>query len=344
MSNTTTGAGEEAQQTGKATSNQYPPRLHNDVYPFIYPSKFRGSLQDKVAVVTGAAGTIGKALAECFAVAGAKLVLVYNRTVPPKSLEEQCVKLGAASVAFVQCDVSKLEACEGLMQQVLGKFGTIDILVNNAGSNDLGPLHEQDPRKFIHDLAVNLHGPYYLMRFALPVFRAQRSGCVLNIASRAGTVDIPYSTSYCASKAALINLTGCTQKELDVEGFDDVHLYALHPGGIKSEMTLKKYSEESLQNLPPHVRAGMANWLDMYEDSPYLNGMVCVALATGRAKEGLRGKYFDVGQDLEDVIAQTSALKADPELYSLHTTFLGGLSNGVPTERPRDKPFAFPGF
>jgi NAD(P)-dependent dehydrogenase (short-subunit alcohol dehydrogenase family) len=91
----------------------------------------------------------------------------------------------------------------------------------------------------MHDIAVNFHGPYYLMRLLLPHFRAQRSGCVLNIASRAGTVTIPYSTSYCASKAALINLTACAQCEMDVEGLEDVHLYSLHPGGIKSAMTLK---------------------------------------------------------------------------------------------------------
>jgi NAD(P)-dependent dehydrogenase (short-subunit alcohol dehydrogenase family) len=100
-------------------------------------------------------------------------------------------------------------------------------------------IYTQDPRDFAHDMAVNLNGPYYLMRLLLPHFRAQRSGCVLNIASRAGTVAIPYSTSYCASKAALINLTACVQKEMDVEGLDDVHLYSLHPGGIKSAMTLK---------------------------------------------------------------------------------------------------------
>jgi hypothetical protein len=91
------------------------------------------------------------------------------------------------------------------------------------------------------------------------------------------------------------------------------------------------------------VAGGYAKWLDMYTDSPYLNGMVCVALASGIAKEALKGKYFDVGQDLEDVIAQTAAIKSSPELYSLHTTFLGGLPNGgVPGNT--DKPFNFPGF
>lgn len=108
-------------------------------------------------------------------------------------------------------------------------------------------IDAQDPRDFIRDIAVNFHGPYYLMRLLIPKFREQRSGCVLNIASRAGTVAIPYSTSYCASKAALINLTACTQKEMDVEELDDVHLYSLHPGGIKSAMTLKSMRH------PPHT-------------------------------------------------------------------------------------------
>lgn len=73
--------------------------------------------------------------------------------------------------------------------------------------------------------------------------------------------------------------------------------------------------------------------------------MVSVALATGLAKDALRGKYFDVGQDLEEVLAQASAIRENPDLYSLHTTFLGGLSNdGGPPDRPRDEPFNFPGF
>ena len=92
------------------------------------------------------------------------------------------------------------------------------------------------------------------------------------------------------------------------------------------------------------MAARFTHWLDIYTDSPHLNGMVCVALATGVAKEALRGKYFDVGQDLEDVVKQTAAIKADPELYSLHTNFLGGLSNnGGPMTREMDPPFEFPG-
>ncbi|KAK1753393.1 hypothetical protein QBC47DRAFT_453283 [Echria macrotheca] len=326
---------------------QFIPRFRTDVYPFIAPSKFRGALQDKVAIITGATGTIGQGLAESFAVAGAKLVLTYNRTPPPSSLTERCVKFGASSIDFVSCDVSSLEGCEALVQRALQLHGRIDILINNAGANSLTPMDTQAPADFMHEMAVNFNGPYLLMRLVLPKFKAQGAGCILNISSRAGTVAIPYSTSYCASKAALINLTSCVQKEVDIEGLDDVHLYSLHPGGIKSAMTLKKYGQDSLQNLPPQARGKFANQLDIYNDSPYLNGMLCVALATGIGKTVLRGRYLDVGQDLEDILAQPDALRGDPDLYMLHTSFLGGLkNNGVPPGGyvAAEEKFEFPGF
>jgi hypothetical protein len=75
--------------------------------------------------------------------------------------------------------------------------------------------------------------------------------------------------------------------------------------------------------------------------------MVCVALASGVGKHVLRGRYFDVGQDLEDVLAQEAALRADPDLYALHTSFLGELTNaGMPPGgyHAEEVKFAFPGF
>ncbi|KAK8123511.1 NADP-binding protein [Apiospora kogelbergensis] len=287
---------------------------------------------------TGSAGAIGKAVAECFATAGVKLVLVYNRTQP--AAKEHFAGLGAADVLAVQCNVAELPSCQDLVRQVTEAFGTVDILVNNAGANGLEP----PPESFIYDLAVNLHGPYYLMRLLMPAMRTQRSGCVLNITSRAGVLSgVPFSTSYHASKAALINLTGCVQSEADVDGLDDVHLYALHPGGVRSEMTLNKY-KNALETLPDHPdrAAKLVQRVDNYNDSPYLNGMVCVALATGLARHVLRGRYFDVGQDLEDVLALAGdAIKADPELYTLHTRYLGSVPDGGAV---LDEPFNFPGF
>ncbi|KAK4162363.1 hypothetical protein QBC43DRAFT_290977 [Cladorrhinum sp. PSN259] len=345
---------------------QFKPRFRTDVYPFIAPAKFRGALKDKVTIITGAAGAIGQSLAESFAVAGAKLVLTYNRTAPPPELKDRCLKLGAASVDFIKCNVAELEGCESLVNQTISLHSHVDILINNAGANSLGPLHTLSPTSFLTSLSVNLTGPYFLMHLLLPHFRSSSSsstsssssssggvsgGCILNISSRAGTVTIPYSTPYSTSKAALISLTSCAQKEVDIDGLgDQIHMYSLHPGGIKSTMTKSKYSEESVANLPEKVRKSYLEGFDeVYNDSPYLNGMVCVALATGIGKQVLRGRYVDVNQDLEDLLKQGEALKSDPDLYTLHTSFLGGLKNaGVPEggykKEEGEEVVEFPGF
>ncbi len=167
-------------------------------------------------------------------------------------------------------------------------------------------------------MAVNFNGPYVLMRLVMPIFRDQKSGCVINIASRAGTIQAPFMASYCASKAALINLTGCVQKEADVEGFTDIHLYSTHPGGVKSTMVhnserpaphvlviisspettvanegprVQSTRRKTSPSLPP-MAARFRGVVDYYTDSPYLSGMSSVALATGLAKDALKGRYF----------------------------------------------------
>lgn len=118
---------------------QFIPRFRTDVYPFIAPSKFRGSLKDKVTIITGtsplpppphqtsqahtdinpgAVGVIGQGLAESFAVAGAKLILTYNNTPPSPALSARCLELGASSVEFIKCNVASLEGCQDLVNQV----------------------------------------------------------------------------------------------------------------------------------------------------------------------------------------------------------------------------------
>ncbi|EXL65519.1 hypothetical protein FOPG_18257, partial [Fusarium oxysporum f. sp. conglutinans race 2 54008] len=122
--------------------------------------------------------------------------------------------------------------------------GKIDILINNAGVDSIGPMHMKDPAAIIKDLAINLHGPLFLMRLVMPGFIQAGRGTIINIASRGGTVDLPFNTTYSTSKAALIRLTSSWQAELQLGGHDGIQLYAIHPGAVPSQMTLAVHPEE----------------------------------------------------------------------------------------------------
>ncbi|KAF5619611.1 Dehydrogenase reductase SDR family member 7B [Fusarium sp. NRRL 25303] len=325
--------------------DSFKPGLHNEVYPFIHPLKFKASLQDKVTLITGSTGTIGQALAECFSIAGTNLVLIYNRTEPSPDFLNRCRTLGATAVTPIQCNVSDLDSCQNLIKEY--RTGSLTAKSDKPDFADNGrpiQMHKKDPTAILQDWAINLNGPMYLMRLVMPSFIQAGSGTIINIASRGGTVNIPFNTTYCASKAALIRLTSCWQAELELGGHDGIQMYSIHPGAVPSQMTSAAHLDEIMGQYP-HVLKIMAQVLEGFKDSPYLSGMVSVALATGIAKDCLNGRYFDVQQDLEHVITQAQALKSNPDLYTLQVGFLGGLPNDGGTENiAPEKSFIFPGY
>ncbi|EWZ46068.1 hypothetical protein FOZG_06253 [Fusarium oxysporum Fo47] len=283
-------------------------------------------------------------MVECFFVAGAHLILTYNRNKPSLDFLNRCRALGAAAAKPIHCNVSDLDSCQNLIKQLDSTVGKIDILINNAGVDSIGPMHVKDPAAIIKDLAINLHGPLFLMRLVMPDFIQAGRGTIINVASRGGTVDLPFNTTYSTSKAALIRLTSSWQAELQLGGHDGIQLYAIHPGAVPSQMTSAVHPEEIMGEYS-HLVKGMAQVLENFKDSPYLSGMVSVALATGIAKDCLNGKYFDVQQDLGDVIAQASALRDNSDLYKMQVAFLGDLPNNGGTENiAPEKAFNFPGY
>lgn len=91
----------------------------------------------------------------------------------------------------------------------------------------------------------------FLTRLLLPGLMSRRRGCIINVVSRGGTVDLPFSTPYSVSKTALIRFTACTQKELDAAGYGDgVHVYAIHPGGVPSGFTTQGMYYPSTCRMP----------------------------------------------------------------------------------------------
>lgn len=167
-------------------------------------------LQDKIVIVTGAGSGMGLAMATRFAKEGATVVAAdWNAERLDAAVE--AIAATGGSIVGVQGDISDKATAEGLVDKALADYGRLDVLVNNAGIMDymagIGELTDEVWRKV---LAVNLDGPMYTMRRAVPAMLEARAGSIVNIASTAGVSGGAAGAAYTASKHALIGLTKST--------------------------------------------------------------------------------------------------------------------------------------
>jgi 3-oxoacyl-[acyl-carrier protein] reductase len=190
----------------------------------------RIDLAGRIAVVTGGAQGIGRAIVERLLDSGAS-VAIWDRD---QKLAEALVReMGArGTVTSIPVDVTKLKDVEGARDHTLATFGRIDILVNNAGI--AGPnlkTWEYPPEAWAQVMAINLDGPFFCCRAVVPSMIAQNYGRIVNIASVAGKEGNPGAPAYSASKAAVIALTKSLGKEL--AGYD-ISVNCLTPAAAKT--------------------------------------------------------------------------------------------------------------
>ena len=141
------------------------------------------------------------------------------------------------------CDVTDVPAVRSTFQTVADTLGPVDILVNNAGVAH-GKLASEEPfEHFWRAIEINFKGTMACIYTVLPGMRARKSGCIVNIASRAATIDMPTGLSYNTSKAAVARAISTLQEEMELEGLgESVHTYALHPGGVWGAMVTGEFS------------------------------------------------------------------------------------------------------
>lgn len=157
----------------------------------------------------------------------------------------------------------------------------------------------------------------------LPTFRARGHGRIINIASRSATVNLPFSANYAAAKAALVRANGCIQFELDMDNFDEIEIYSLHPGATKTG--IQKGLPSDVAAVYPEAAAAYKSFCAQFKCEPALCGQTCVFLAAGRGT-ALKGRYFDCEQDIGYVASMGDHVR-EQGLYELKVDFLGGLPN-----------------
>lgn len=189
-------------------------------------------LSQKVAVITGAARGIGRAIAETMAEEGAKIVLAD--LLPEVQQTAEDLKARGFDVIAVMGNVSKTEDAESLINEALKTYGRIDILVNNAGITRDNLLMRMSEEDWDAVLTVNLKGTFNVTKAAVRSLIKQRSGSIINIASVIGLMGNAGQANYAASKAGVIAFTKSMAKEL---GARTIRVNAIAPGFIRSKMT-----------------------------------------------------------------------------------------------------------
>jgi NAD(P)-dependent dehydrogenase (short-subunit alcohol dehydrogenase family) len=172
-------------------------------------------LTGQTAIITGAAGGIGETIARRFANSGATVVIADLNVSAGEAI---AASLPNSSFAL-SLDVTSSESCEKLVAEVIARTGRIDIVVNNAGvAGKAAPVEEQTNDDWALCVAVNLNGPFYLCRAAVPHMRKRKYGRIVNIASIAGKEGNPNMRAYSATKAGLIGFTKSLGKEVALDG------------------------------------------------------------------------------------------------------------------------------
>jgi NAD(P)-dependent dehydrogenase (short-subunit alcohol dehydrogenase family) len=187
-------------------------------------------LEERVAIVTGAANGIGRAIAKRLAREGAAVVVAD--VVAEGSEVVRAIEQSGGNAAFVSTDVTRDDDLRRMIDAAVVQFGRLDVLVNNAGIGRYVPFAELTPEVWDRVHAVNLRAVYRSCQLALPALVSRR-GVIVNVASQSGLVGQPMNEAYCASKGGVVLLTRSLARELGPQG---VRVNCVCPGGVETAL------------------------------------------------------------------------------------------------------------
>lgn len=243
-------------------------------------------LKNKVAIVTGAASGIGRAIADQFVKEGARVI--YSDVVEPS---KKLAGDGRRAV-FFKTDVADANQVNKLVKFSVQKFGRLDIMVNNAGIGGSGGVLEATDADWQKTININLSGVFYGMRAAGQYMKRKKvKGAIINMSSILGSIGFPGAIAYGASKGGIVQLTHCGALDLAPLG---IRVNAIAPGFIKTNMTKdylanKEFKKMVEENTPlgyvgePKNIADAAVFLAS-EESGYVTGHVIFVDGGWRAR------------------------------------------------------------
>lgn len=219
----------------------------------------RAGLRDKVVLITGGSRGLGLLLAREFAAAGARLVICSRDDEELERARQELESRGAAVLA-VACDITDRAQVARLVEATREAYGRLDVLVNNAGVILVSPIESLTLEEFRRTVEVNFWGAVNVTFAALPAFRRQRAGTIVNITSIGGVMAVPHLLPYTASKFGLVGFSFGLQAELERDGIRVVTV-------IPSVMRTGSHVNASFKG----QRAREAAWFSLAATLPFVS-------------------------------------------------------------------------
>lgn len=197
------------------------------------------NIRGKVVAVTGASAGIGRAIACKLAENGARVVLGARNTVKLEKLAAEIKTAGGEAIG-IEIDVRNKAGLLRLVNTAIEHYGKLDVIVNNAGVSQLSRIDELDVEGWEDMIDINIKGVLYGMAAAIPVFKSQQSGHIVNIISTAGLKVVPMMGVYAGTKNAIRTITEAFRQESD----GSIRITGISPGFVKTDFAANIKNEE----------------------------------------------------------------------------------------------------
>ncbi|MCR9253815.1 MAG: SDR family oxidoreductase [bacterium] len=216
-------------------------------------------LENKVAIITGASGGLGKGTAIAFAKAGASVVICARRLEKLREIAHICKEQGV-DVLPIKCDVMIKEDLENLVDQTIDHFGRVDILVNNAISTKQGvSIMDHTDEIWNNTLSSGFEAVWHLMRLCYPYMKLNKQGRIINISSGAGLIGAPGFGVYAGVKAAVHGITMVAAREWGDDGITCNSLIPVFYSDLSNKLFAGDFSEEQMKSMIPLGYIGDVN-------------------------------------------------------------------------------------
>lgn len=196
----------------------------------VYKEMSKFKLAGKVMLITGGSRGLGLVLARQLASHGAKLALCARSADKLEIARQQLEKMGADAIA-IPADITDQDQVRSMINDVVHKYGRIDVLINNAGIIQVGPQETMTIEEYEMAMQTNFWAPLYAIHAALPYFRKQGGGRIVNITSIGGKIAVPHLLPYSASKFAAVGLSEGLHAELKKE---NIRVTTIVPGLMRT--------------------------------------------------------------------------------------------------------------